>query len=235
MSYCFAFSAGLLQGPGAAMGAEKAMGKDARRAQKAALKRKKREQKVQESKAQRRTLEQGAGERALLARVKDYPVQECVVSKGWQDRGLAHVLLARRALDGRLVVAGYYLDTLCCGLKDTAVIPNLTWEDYQERVKPHVFNDEVEFEPCAPGKARALVEGAMTFSAALGFRANRRWDESRRVLEGIEPEPAGLRFGRDGKPCLVVRGGENVAAARARLDRAVGPGNYLVEEAREPS
>ncbi len=230
MSYCFALTDGALGGPLGDERSGQVMGKDAKRAQKAALKRKKRELKVRESKAQRRGADQGSGERALLGGARDMPVQECVVSKGWRERGLAHVLLARRGSDGKLLVGGYYLDTLCTGLKDTAVIPNLTEEDYQQRVKPHVFNDEVEFEPCAPGVARALVEGAVAFAAVLGFRPNKRWEESRRLLEGIEPEPAGLAFGREGKPCLVARPGDHVVAARARLDRAVGPGNYLVEE-----
>jgi len=211
------------------------MGKDAKRAQKAALKRKKRELKVKESKTHRRAQEQGSGERALLAGARDFPVHECVVSKGWQERGLAHVLLARRGPDGKLVVAGYYLDTLCTGLKDTAVIPNLSEEDYLQRVKPHVFNDDVEFEACEPRVARALVEGAVDFAMSLGFRPNKRWEESRRLFEGIEADAAGLVFGRGGKPCLVTRRGDHPVAAKARLDRSVGPGNYLVEDASGPT
>jgi len=202
------------------------MGKDAKRAQKAALKRKAREKRVHEEKVRRRAQGEGAGERSLLSRVGGFPVHECVISKGWQERGLAHVLLARRDPDGALVVGGYYVDTLCVGLKDTAVMPNLSEEDYQERVKPNVFNDPVEFEPCPAGVARAVVEGAVAFAEAAGLRPNKRWSESHRLFDGIDPEPKGIRFGRDGKPLLVVRKGENSAAVRARLDRKLGSDGY---------
>jgi len=206
------------------------MGKDTKRAQKAALKRKAREKEVSRAKAQRRAREEGSGERSRLARVGTFPVQECVISKGWRDRGLAHILLARRASDGTLMVGGYFVDTLCVGLKDTAVMSNLSDEDYAERVKPNVFNDAVDFEPCDPGVARAVVEGAIAFAETCGLRPNKRWGESQRLFDGIEPEAKGLLFGRDRKPCLVVRKGENVAAVRARLDRKLGAGRYEVQQ-----
>ena len=165
-----------------------------------------------------------------MARVGTFPVHECVISKGWKERGLAHILLARRTPDGTLMVGGYYVDTLCVGLKDTAVMSNLSDEDYVERVKPNVFNDAVEFERCEPGIARAVVEGAIAFSEACGLRPNKRWSESRKLFDGIEPEAKGLIFGRDGKPCLVVRKGETVAAVQARLDRKLGAGTYEVQK-----
>jgi len=206
------------------------MGKDAKRAQKAALKRKAREKQVSQAKARRRAQGEGSGERSLLSRIGDFPVHECVISKGWEGRGLAHILLARRAPDGALVVAGYYVDTLCIGLKDTAVMSKLSDEDYAERVKPSVFNDPVEFESCRAGVARAVVEGAIAFAEAAGLRPNKRWSESRRLFDGIDPEDEGLQFGRNGKPCLVVRKGENMTAVRNRLDRKIGAGGYEVQE-----
>lgn len=206
------------------------MAKDPRRDQRAALKRKKREKRVKEDKASQRAAREGGGEGMSLGRVKDLPVAECVVSKGWEKRGLAHILVTRRAPDGTLVVGGYYVDPLCVGLKAAAVLSKLSDEDYRERVKPNIFNDSVEFEDWEPGKAKALVEGAVAYAASVGLKPAKRWAEARRVLEGIEPMPEGLLFGRGGKPCLVVRGTEKAAGVRARLDRTVGPGNYAVEE-----
>jgi hypothetical protein len=90
----------------------------------------------------------------------------------------------------------------------------------------------VEFEPCDPPLARAVVEGAIGFADRFGFRPNKRWDETRRVLEGIEPG-GDVAFGREGRPCLVVRKGENAAGPAARLERTAGPGNYTIETAGE--
>ena len=205
------------------------MARNDRAARKAAERRRNRQKRIQESKAKQRAAREGKGARSLLARARELPVAECVISKGWQDRGLAHILIARREDDGSLLVGGYYVDTLCTGLKDSAVIPNLAPDDYHGRVKGSIFNDPVTFEPCDPGLARAVVEGAIAFAERFGFRPNRRWEDAKRCFAGIEPAPDGLVFGRDGKPCLVVRPGENLAAARAKLDRSLGEGNYRVE------
>lgn len=204
------------------------MAKDGKRAQKAAQKRKLREQRVREEKARRRTAQEGGGVRRTLTRARDLPVEECVISRGWRERGLAHILLARRRDDGSLVVGGYYVDTLCLGLKDTAVIPNVSPDDYRQNVKPNVFNDAVEFEDCEPGLARAVVEGAIAFAAGTGFRPNKRWEESKHLFDGVEARAEGLTFGREGMPCLVLRGGEQNPVAVARLERALGAGNFAV-------
>ncbi|MBI5014723.1 MAG: hypothetical protein HZB55_04445 [Deltaproteobacteria bacterium] len=205
------------------------MAREARQEQRAALKRRKREKEVREARARQKAKQVEEGGKKILGKTPDLPVVDCVISKGWQERGLAHVLLARRLPTGRLLAGGYYVDTLCVGLKNTAVLPNLDPDEYERTVKPNVFNDPVEFEPCEPSLARAVVEGAIEFAARFGFRPNKRWEESRRLLEGVEAAE-GLTFGRAGKPCLVVRPGDTAAGPLARLERTVGPGNYLVEK-----
>lgn len=207
------------------------MAREAKQEQKAALKRRKREKEVREARARQKAKLAEEGGKKVLGKTPELPIVDCVISRGWQERGLAHVLLARRLPTGRLLAAGYYVDTLCVGLKNTAVLPNLDPEEYERTVKPNVFNDPVEFEPCEPSLAKAVVEGAIEFAARFGFRPNKRWDESRRLLEGVEAGAEGLSFGRDGKPCLVVRPGESSAGVLARLERQAGAGNYLVEKA----
>jgi hypothetical protein len=206
------------------------MARDAKAAQRAALKRKKREQEVREVAARRRAAESQQGPKKLLHTAGDLPVAECVISKGWSERGLAHILLARSLPNGRLLVGGYYVDTLCVGLKESAVMPSLDAEEYRERVKPNVFNDPVEFEDCDPGLARAIVEGAIEFAGRFGFKPNKRWQESAHVWSGIEAKKGGVAFGKEGKPCLVRRGADKAAGILARLERTAGPGNYLVED-----
>ena len=207
------------------------MGKDAKKAQRAALKRKEREKRVSQEKARRRAAAQGEGTRAGLTRTQELPIEECVVSKGWRERGMAHILMARRTPQGRLVVGGYYVDTGCLGLKDTALLPDVSPEDYQQQVKTQIFNDPVEFEPCDPAEALGVIEGAIAYADSLGFRPNKRWGETRRLFQGIEARPPKkFACGHGGKPRLVVRKGEKATGALARLERAVGAGNYLVEE-----
>lgn len=208
------------------------MGKEAKRAQRAAQKRKRRQQRVLEDNVRRRAAA-NRDKRSWIQQAADLPVDECLISKGWQKRGLAHILLARRAPDESLVVAGYYVDTLCVGLKDTAVMTDLTREEYEQQVKPTVFNDPVELEPCEPSSVRALIEGAIEFAGRFGFRPNKRWKQTHRLLEGIVASSDIPEFGREGKPCLVLRAGQSLEGALRRLERVVGAGNYLVVDERE--
>ena len=204
------------------------MGKNARSVERAARKRRDRETKVKAEKVRRRTAQEAIAMRSRQIRAGDLPLYECVVSKGWSNSGLAHILVARQEPDGNLVVGGYYVDTLCVGLKDTVVVRGVTKKEYEERVKPDIFKDLVEFETCDPGVAKAIVEGAISFAERVGFRPNKRWEESKAIFDGIDARPEGLSFGRGGKPCLVVRKGDSVNAALRKLDRVAGRGNYTV-------
>ncbi len=205
------------------------MARDAKRAQRAAQKRREREKRLRMERARRMGKAPELTRRRLLEMAKDLPLLECLISRGWRERGLAHILLARTAPNGRILAAGYYVDLLCLGLKDTAVFPNLAPEEYEQSIKPNVFNDPVELEPCEPGVARAVIEGAIEFAGRFGLKPNKRWSESRRLLAGIEPAGDGIVFGRDGKPCLVLRRGENLTGPRRRLERVLGPGKFLIE------
>lgn len=206
------------------------MARDVKSAQKAADKKKKREKELREERVRRETRQAALNPRTVIEKAPDMPIVECVISKGWRERGLAHVLVARRLGPGRVSAAGYYVDTLCVGLKNSALMPAMTDDDYQKKVKPNVFNDPVEFEDCEPALVRAVVEGAIEYAEQFGFRPNKRWAETRRFLDGIEGDAQGLTFGRDGKPCLVLRGGETGTGAVARLERTAGPGNFTVEK-----
>jgi len=209
------------------------MAKDARQRQKAALKRKKRELRKNEQKSKQRSSVMGGVAASPLKVLSELPIHECVISKGWEGRGLAHILLSRTLPNGKLAVGGWYLDTFAMGVKDAALLPGLDPAEYEERIKPNIFNDDVEFEDCEPALAAALVEGAAEYGEKLGFRPNKRWEESRSILTGIEPREDIPPFGKDGKPCYINRGETNSAAIIARLVRSVGEGNFTVEEDKE--
>jgi len=209
------------------------MSKDAKQRQKAALKRKKREQKKNEIKVKQRSSIVGGAAAPTIKSLADLPIHECVISKGWEERGLAHILLAKELPNGKIVVGGWYLDIFAMGVKDSALLPGLDLSEYEERIKPNIFNDDVEFEDCDPALAVALVDGAAEYGEKLGFRPNKRWEESRSIFAGITPAEDLPAFGKEGKPCYVKRGETNSAAIIARLTRSVGEGNFTVVEGEE--
>ena len=205
------------------------MSRDAKRQQKAAQKRKKREQQVQKTRARQRAAEQGSGVSVQINKASEHPITECLVSKGWEKRGLAHVLLTRQLPEGTLMVGGFYVDTLCLGLKDCAALPGVAAEEYESNIKPSIFNDDVEFKKCDPALARAIVEGAVAFADQFGFKPPKRWKEAQHIFDGVGEVKKKPTFGQEGKPCFVHRGETNAQSIIARLERKAGEGNYLVD------
>lgn len=204
------------------------MAKAANRAQKLAQKKKKRELKIKQQKKQAAAPAEATPK--VAANIEDCPIFECTVSDGWQKRGLAHIVIARKLPNENLIVAGYFVDTLCVGLKDTGLVREVTEEDYQKNLKDNLFNDPVTLVDCDPALAVSIIEGAITFADQFGFRPNKRWAQTAKMLEGIEPGGKKVVYGKKGKPCFVDRGETNAKAIISRLERKAGEGNFTVEE-----
>jgi hypothetical protein len=204
------------------------MANAANRAQKLAQKKKKRELKIKQQRKQAAATPEAAPN--TPTDLAQCPLFECTVSDGWQKRGLAHIVVARKLPNDNLIVAGYFVDILCIGLKDTGLVREVTQEDYEETLKDNLFNDPVELKACDPSLAVAIIEGAIAFAEQFGFKPNKRWAQTSRMLEGIEPGGKKVVYGKKGKPCFVDRGETNARALIARLERKAGEGNFTVEE-----
>ena len=75
--------------------------------------------------------------------------------------------------------------------------------------------------------ARILREG-IEYARGLGFKPNPDYYEAASLLEGADPDAVSTRIplGKDGKPFFVAGPFDNVPRIIARLEKAVGPGNY---------
>lgn len=208
------------------------MGKDNAAKQRAAEKRKRRELEMRKKKTEAKRPAQPAPSQKALT-IQDLPIVECVNSRGWEESGLSHLLLVRRFPDDNVLVAGYFVDTFCLGIKDCALLERMSESDYRTNIKPSIFNDPVEFVDIDPSMAMGIAEGAAEFAAKFGFKPNKRWSEARKMFEGIEPPANPPSFGKNGKPCYVKRDETNQAAILAKLERAAGTGGYTVEDAPE--
>jgi len=200
------------------------------KAAKKAAKRKNLKKQIKAAKANEKVKKSGPSVKSLLAKAQELEIHECVLSDGWRENGFAHILLARKIPEGGLLVGGYYVDTLCAGLKSTAAMTT-SLEAYESQIKPGIFNDEVNLKPCDPGLVVAIIKGAVEFSAKYGFKPHKRWIESQPVLAGIEPKADGVEFGKDGKPCVRADHTDNLRGVLNRLERTAGAGNYTVMEA----
>lgn len=162
----------------------------------------------------------------LIKNAKNYPIYECLIDNGWQDRGLAQILLSRRQSNNKLILGFYLIDIYCLGLKNTFCNANISQEEYQ-RMKRTTFK-ETALTPCSPGKARSIIIGAIEYANKLGFEPQKDFALSRFVLEGLPDTDYDfvLEFGRDGKPLYIAGPDDDFETIMKTLTKNVGEGNF---------
>lgn len=178
-----------------------------------------------EAKKSSRTAAAGA-ELRLLRQARNYPLEGCWVQSGWQESGLAVVVVARRQPNGLLVFGNFLVDHFCLGVKNCFV---------QDDVSPGLFYARLpemlpKGKPTAlePALAHELVYGSIEYAARLGFRPHRDFAVAQQVLDppDAHPRTGAVTFGKDGKPFYVSGPYDNVNAIMNTLMRAAGPGNF---------
>ena len=69
------------------------------------------------------------GELRPIQQARNYPLEGCWVQSGWQEAGLAVVVVAREQPNGLLVVGNFLVDYYCLGVKSCFVRPNVSRAD----------------------------------------------------------------------------------------------------------
>lgn len=166
--------------------------------------------------------------KSRIRHAQEYPLHECLVNPGWQESGLATLVISRQQNDGDLLYGLFLVDVLCLGLKDTFCDANITPLYYLEKVTAKVF-DERPVE-CSPALAHHIIYGAIAYARQFGFEPHRDFALSQHVLD--PPDRWGpcqdVRFGRDGKPFYVAGPSDNVEKIIYKLQKTAGEGNYDV-------
>ncbi len=88
------------------------MARNPRRRQKAQARKKRRHEARKHS--QRRGEEGRFGARGaarIIRRARDFPIHECLIGESWKEKGLAHIVIARRQPDGLIAFGVFLVDT----------------------------------------------------------------------------------------------------------------------------
>ena len=167
-----------------------------------------------------------------LRRAREYPIEGCWAMEGWDENGLAIIVIARRQPNGNIVFGTYLVDYYCLGLKNTYcnadIPPGLFHRDYL----PKSFHEGPAVE-MSLALAHEIIYGGIEFAAQFGFRPQSDFKYSRHILDppDLHPRTGAIEFGRDGKPFYVQGPYDNVDAILRRLDRAASKGktHYVAE------
>ncbi len=191
-----------------------------------------RRKKVRHSLAPRKDSVQGEKPRTPpqhLRMARDYPIVECLINVDWADpRVLTQIIIAREQPDGGFTFGVYLVDKGCLGLKQTFCNAGYSRQEYQNEIVKNVAENQA-LERCSPKLAHQIIYQAIDYAAQFGFRPDKDFRDSRRVLEprGGLDEDSELEFGVDGQPYFVAGPYDRVEAIIRKLDRTAGRDNYF--------
>lgn len=169
-----------------------------------------------------------ASVKAKVRAARQYPLHECTINGGWQESGLAIVLVSRRQPDGDLLYGLYLVDILCLGLKNTLYEADVSMSRYRGELLDRMYGDQEPI-PCSRELAHGVIYGGIAFARQFGFRPQQDFEVSQYVLDpldGVGPPAEPIEFGRDGKPLYVRGPHDDTRSILRQLEAAAGPGNY---------
>src|SRR5262249_27685894 len=119
-------------------------------------------------------------ERELIRRASDFPVERCLITRAWQEAGIAHVFVIRRLPDSRYISGIFLVDVFCLGLKDTFARTKLEDADLRSMLQEALALDEISYED-----ARSVILGAIEYAAGFGFEPHADWAETSHFVERL--------------------------------------------------
>ena len=181
-----------------------------------------------ERKAAQKTTRAAAAEAGVrpIRQARKYPLEGCWVQSGWQEAGLAVVVVARRQPNGLLVFGNFLVDHYCLGVKSAFARADVTPSTFYARL-PELLSGETPTS-IAPAVAHELIYGSLEYAAGYGFRPDPDFALAQMVLDPPDayPRTGGVTFGKDGKPFYVSGPRDSVTAIMNTLMRTAGPGNF---------
>ncbi len=142
--------------------------------------------------------------RFMREKARQLPLGKCYVNSGWQEDGIADVVVTRVRPSGNLVVGVFLADTFCLGVKDAFYRDNMGDYEFADFLKKYESRFDIEEIPYEV--AHNIIYGALSFAEEAGIEPCKDFDTTSYILEeDTEDVPLiEYEFGKDGKHFLVV-------------------------------
>ncbi|MBF0135461.1 MAG: hypothetical protein H7833_11205 [Magnetococcus sp. DMHC-1] len=160
------------------------------------------------------------------------PIFESPMNPDLFETGMGELILSRKMPNGEIAFSVFLIDAWCLGVKDCFYnfISKVQYDDLVKKVQT-----SHEMEHVHPACLRKIVESAVSYADALGFKPHQDFTLGKLLLGDIESDlcPSQYQFGRDGKPFYVSGPNDTEADSRKRvnqLHKVCGDGqyNYLI-------
>jgi hypothetical protein len=163
-----------------------------------------------------------------LRKARNYPIKECFITEGWQDKGMCNIFVLREQPDYHIIMGVYFVDLLCLGLKDTFYNIDISYEEVIDRLHNHPSEKFILIDA---DLAHSIIYGGIEYAKDLGFVPHGDFRYSRFVLdprEEIEFNDS-IEFGKNGKPHFFAGPYDSKSKINriiAQLEERLGEGNF---------
>jgi len=161
----------------------------------------------------------------IAQRANNFDFYECYINNGWEEGGMASILISKQMPSGNYIVGIYMVDVYCLGLKKTDFRFNLDEFDYKEFVEKIYSGDFLLRETAF---VHNLIYGAIDYAEDLGFLPHKDFIITEHLLDSdlITDEINDIEFGKDGKPFYISGPFDNSASIMATLTKSVGKSGF---------
>ena len=140
-----------------------------------------------------------ASESELIRRAVEFPIRRCLISTGWQDAGVATVVVVRQMPNLRYLLGAYLVDAFCLGLKNALAHVGLK----DRNIRDFLHSYPSQFQDIGYEDARSVVMAAIEYARQFGFEPHEDWTAFGTILENGRSFERKFSFGQDGKPFYI--------------------------------
>ncbi len=169
-------------------------------------------------------------ENYIRKKARSLPIYECWINTGWEDSGMANIVIARIHSNENITFCIYLVDLLCLGVKDTGYKFNVTETEYRDFLEKYLDRMEVEMTDYV--LVHNIILAAIEFAEEYGFKPHKDFTSVTEFMleeDNEDIELMEIECGRDGKPLYVQGPYDDPAKANKilkQLELKVGKGNF---------
>lgn len=152
-------------------------------------------------------------------------LEACYINEGWEQAGIADIIVVRSKKSGKKVIGVYLVDVYCLGLKNTFYRIDMP-DDEIEDIVTGINGDTVHLKT-DPDLAFNIIYGGIEYAEDLGFSPHKDFKVSEYLLPDVEDVPyIDIEFGRNGRPFFMAGPHDNTGKIINTLNKTIGEGNY---------
>jgi hypothetical protein len=160
----------------------------------------------------------------IQTRARALPIYKCYVNEGWEEAGMADVVVLRQHVTKTVTGAVFLVDLKCLGIKDVFWVFNEPEENLYEKL-PHFEERFVEIDYTL---AHNIIYAGHDFAMDFDIAPHKDFAVAKFILEEDDDEIplVDIAVGENGVPHLMTYQANQHLDALAKLRKNAGEGNY---------